>query len=266
MFKQLDGCVGKSKYFFCSSVVVFMMIFSASQMALSQEKSSPQEEFKQCQQQPLQKSIEEILENNPSTTLAPYVAIHSFYESNPRLCSKLKNDDDITTCFDAYYMLTNQCDNIQKNFKKWICYSMNSNDSSICSNEVTIWKSACEAIYANDQTFCNSEKNPTGCLNAFNLKQALISKNMEFCDRIKSAEDEVPYLTCLIMLAPKSDKTLAEINLSYKTNVCNEMYSSQLATIQQDPSLCMKIPHKQGRNKRLFSSCLAQFTAENVKK
>lgn len=176
--------------------------------------------------------------------------------SNFFLLSSLKDnerDKNINTCDD-------ESDIVERNS----CKAMVSLDKKFCDftlEEIKKFNKSTGCLSVTDGSIergCSlSEKKAISfCVNSYYAAKALKEKNINECSKIDNITGRFTRLNCLALL---SNNPKEEINKFYRENACYEKYATMVAQIKNDPSICERIPLKDGHNKEEYENCVGQF-------
>ena len=250
---------------------------------------SPLEEFEQCQKADYDKTphygehakdvfykIAEIMANkdvgacnglgdNKDFCFNTYYKFLTLKEGASAYIEKLASAEDVVV--GKAYINNNPslCDQIKDDvINKGICKAISALDPKYCSftQEQLSSKENCLSVSDEEggiKIGCGDitrKEAQSLCLNSYYAAKALKEKNINECSKIDNITGRFTRLNCLALL---SNNPKEEINKFYRENACYEKYATMVAQIKNDPSICERIPLKDGHNKEEYENCVDQF-------
>lgn len=196
--------------------------------------------------------------------LSHYYKFLTLRENTDAYISKLAALGEDVTIGKAYLKKdASLCEGISDEIQKNTCKAMASLDKSYCKFDIkdSVHTEACLSVEdekGKTKRGCdaNKEKAQSLCLDAYNIAKAFQNNNIDECYNIDNVTGMFTRLYCLSFL---SSNPKEEINKFYRENACYEKYATLTAKEKNDPSLCEKIPLKDGHNKVEYENCVNQF-------
>lgn len=251
---------------------------------------SPLEEFEQCQKVDYDKTPHYgEAEKDVFYKIAEIMA-----KRNEKACSELGDNKNL--CLSGYYELLTLKENTSVYLEKLTSIGEDiiigkayiSKNPSLCDqiSDDVIKKGICKAISVLDSKYCyftqeqlpskencltvgdekggikkgcgvvSNQEAKSLCLNSYYAAKTLKENNINECQKIDNITGRFSRLNCFALL---SDNPKEEINKFYRENACYEKYATMVAKIKNDPSICEKIPLKDGHNKIEYEKCMSQF-------
>ncbi len=209
-------------------------------------------------------------------------------------CNTLKEDASKKMCLSYFYRFLTLKDKTDaylgkvdpSNVSNVIGKAYLQKDISLCDgisgDEVT--KRTCQVAASMDKKYCDftNEKNNTtsctiigrnpgeektgcvmdnttakkSCLNSYILMQAFQNKDANLCSQINDEGGVAgAQLFCEVLLSTDPKGT---INNLFHQNACYEKFATAAAEDKKDPSICEKMPLKDGQNKGSYDDCIAR--------
>ncbi len=193
--------------------------------------------------------------------------ITAIAENNDKYCDKIAkiNADDGIICLATVKKDSSLC-NIKDELKNNICIGSATRDDSICQKLTSNYDSIGACISTNggsskdqgvieDCGQISASEAQSLCKESVEFVKAIVDKNSNECLQTNST-DGLTNLFCQMATVKDPEN---ELNEFYKNNACYEMYASELAKMQNDPSICEKIPQKDSANRVHYQQCKDQF-------